>query len=184
MLILSIYANKVNNFTHITRFLLQKMTKSAIIGEKSVKDTAMKKITSFTIDHLTHPVGVHLSRGDGDIYTYDVRFCRPYRDELLTNSELHSLEHIFATMLRNGKYADKVIYVGPMGCQTGFYVLYRDVEKEQASEDIISTLRSVLSYEGEMPGNSEKECGYCYSLNMDSAKNAVRLFFERLEKKD
>lgn len=142
----------------------------------------MERIASFSIDHLNHPVGVHLSRVDGDIYTYDVRFCRPYRDPLLTNSELHSLEHIFATLLRNGKRRDDVIYVGPMGCQTGFYVLYRNVALSDATDDILSTLKAVISYDGEMPGNSEKECGYCYSLSMDSAKNAVRLFFERYGK--
>ncbi len=142
----------------------------------------MKRIASFSIDHLSHPVGVHLSRVDGDIYTYDVRFCRPYKDALLSNSELHSLEHIFATILRNGDNSDKVIYVGPMGCQTGFYVLYRDMKPAEATEDILSALRAVIDYDGEMPGNSEKECGYCYSLSMDSAKNAAKLFLERYKK--
>ncbi len=142
----------------------------------------MKRIASFSIDHLSHPVGVHLSRVDGDIYTYDVRFCRPYKDELLTNSQLHSLEHIFATILRNGENADKVIYVGPMGCQTGFYVLYRDFQLDEATNDILSALKSVIDYDGEMPGNSEKECGYCYSLSMKEAKAAAKLFFERLIK--
>ena len=142
----------------------------------------MKRIASFSIDHLTHPVGVHLSRVDGDIYTYDVRFCRPYKDPLLSNSQLHSLEHIFATILRNGENADKVIYVGPMGCQTGFYVLYRSFELDKATEDILSALKAVIEYDGEMPGNSEKECGFCYSLSMPEAKTAAKLFFERYEK--
>ena len=142
----------------------------------------MKRIASFSIDHLSHPVGVHLSRVDGDIYTYDVRFCRPYKDELLSNAQLHSLEHIFATILRNGKNADKVIYVGPMGCQTGFYVLYRDFQLAEATEDILSALKAVIAFGGEMPGNSEKECGYCYSLSMAEAKKAATLFFERYKK--
>lgn len=139
----------------------------------------MERIASFSIDHLNHPCGVHLSRVDGDIYTYDVRFCRPYRDELLTNAQLHSLEHIFATLLRNGKNRDKVIYVGPMGCQTGFYVLYRNLTLGDAANDIVDALKAVRSYDGEMPGNSEKECGYCYSLSMDAAKSAAKLFLDR-----
>ena len=142
----------------------------------------MERITSFTIDHLSHPAGVHLSRVDGDIYTYDLRICRPYSDPLLSNSELHSLEHLLATFLRNGENKDKVIYVGPMGCQTGFYVLYRNLEKAEATEDIIKALKAVLAYDGEMPGSTEKECGNCYSLSIDDAKNAVRVFFERTDK--
>ena len=139
----------------------------------------MKKIASFTIDHLTHEPGIYLSRQDGDIYTYDVRFCKPYFHPLLSNAQLHSLEHIFATLLRNGKNADKVIYVGPMGCQTGFYVLYRDLPLLEATEDIVSAFKAVLEFDGEMPGNSQRECGYCHNLSLDEAKTAVSLFFER-----
>lgn len=139
----------------------------------------MQKITSFTIDHLNHPAGIYLSRIDGDIFTYDVRICAPYRDELLTNSQLHSLEHLLATVLRNGKHSDKVIYVGPMGCQTGFYVLYRTLEKEAAVSDITTAMRFILDYDGEMPGNSESECGYCHNLSIAEAKKAAALFLSR-----
>lgn len=142
----------------------------------------MKKIASFTIDHLTHEPGVYLSRQDGDVYTYDVRFCKPYFHELLSNSQLHSLEHIFATLLRNGANADKVIYVGPMGCQTGFYVLYRDLGLKEAEADIVNALNAVVAYDGEMPGNSERECGYCHNLSLAEAKTAARLFLERTKK--
>ena len=142
----------------------------------------MEKIASFTINHLTHEPGIYLSRVDGDIYTYDIRFCKPYYHPLLTNAQLHSLEHIFATLLRNGEKKESVIYVGPMGCQTGFYVLYRGVELTEAKKDILSAFDKILSYDGEMPGNSEIECGYCHNLSLDNAKDAVRLFLERTQK--
>ena len=70
----------------------------------------MEKIESFKIDHLNHPAGIYLSRRDGDICTYDVRICKPYADELLTNAEMHSLEHLLATVLRNGAHGAEVIY--------------------------------------------------------------------------
>ncbi len=141
----------------------------------------MEKITSFTIDHLTHPAGIHLSRVDGDIYTYDVRICAPYRDALLTNAELHSLEHLLATILRNGPEKERVIYVGPMGCQTGFYVLYRGVDVSAASADIIAAMKRIAAYDGEMPGNSEAECGFCHNLSVDAAKRAAKVFLDRIQ---
>lgn len=142
----------------------------------------MKKITSFTIDHLNHPAGIYLSRRDGDVYTYDVRICKPYSDPLLTNAEIHSLEHLLATVLRNGKLSEKVVYVGPMGCQTGFYVLYRDVEPDEAEHDIVEAFRYVSTYDGKMPGNSKSECGYCLNLSIEAARNAASLFLARTGK--
>lgn len=142
----------------------------------------MEKITSFTIDHLNHPAGIYLSRRDGDVYTYDVRICKPYSDPLLSNAEMHSLEHLLATVLRNGKLAEKVVYVGPMGCQTGFYVLYRDVEPDEAERDIVEAFRYVSTYDGEMPGNSKTECGYCLNLSVEAARNAASLFLARTGK--
>ncbi len=130
----------------------------------------MEKIASFKINHLDHPAGIYLSRKDGDIYTYDVRICKPYCDELMTNAEMHSLEHLLATVLRNGRLADKTIYVGPMGCQTGFYVLMRDVEHEQASAYIKEGFEEILRYDGDMPGGTKEECGNYYNLNVESAK--------------
>lgn len=142
----------------------------------------MEKITSFTIDHLNHPAGIYLSRRDGDVYTYDVRICKPYSDPLLSNAEMHSLEHLLATVLRNGKLSEKVVYVGPMGCQTGFYVLYRDVEPNEAERDIVEAFRYVSTYGGEMPGNSKSECGYCLNLSVEAARNAASLFLARTGK--
>ena len=140
----------------------------------------MKKIASFTIDHLNHPAGVHLSRVDGNIYTYDVRICKPYADPLLTNAEMHSLEHLLATVLRNGDFKSKVIYVGPMGCQTGFYVLFDGVELEKATSIIVDAFKFIAVFEGEMPGNSEVECGNCHNLSVEAARDAANAFLSRI----
>ena len=134
----------------------------------------MEKIESFKIDHLNHPAGIYLSRRDGDICTYDVRICKPYADELLTNAEMHSLEHLLATVLRNGAHGAEVIYVGPMGCQTGFYVLYRGLGQNEAERDILAAFRYVADYDGEMPGNSKAECGNCLNLSVAAARRMIR----------
>lgn len=142
----------------------------------------MEKIESFKIDHLNHPAGIYLSRHDGDICTYDVRICKPYADDLLTNAEMHSLEHLLATVLRNGAHGAEVIYVGPMGCQTGFYVLYRGLGQNEAERDILAAFRYVADYDGEMPGNSKAECGNCLNLSVAAARRAATTFLERIGK--
>ena len=140
----------------------------------------MEKITSFTINHLDHNAGIYLSRVDENVYTYDVRICKPYADELLTNGEMHSLEHLLATVLRNGEYKDKVVYVGPMGCQTGFYVLFFGVKLQEATKVITDAFKLISSYEGEMPGNSKPECGNCLNLSVDLAKSVAKTFLSRI----
>ena len=85
----------------------------------------MNKIESFKIDHTTLEPGIYVSRIDGDIVTYDLRMRKPNTNDLISNSAMHSLEHMLATYIRNSEIADEIIYVGPMGCQTGFYVLVR-----------------------------------------------------------
>ena len=142
----------------------------------------MEKIESFKIDHLNHPSGIYLSRRDGDICPYDVRICKPYADELLTNAEMHSLEHLLATVLRNGAHGAEVIYVGPMGCQTGFYVLYRGLGQNEAERDILAAFRYVADYDGEMPGNSKAECGNCLNLSVAAARRAATTFLKRIGK--
>lgn len=142
----------------------------------------MEKIESFKIDHLNHHAGIYLSLRDGDICTYDVRICKPYADELLTNAEMHSLEHLLATVLRNGAHGAEVIYVGPMGCQTGFYVLYRGLGQNEAERDILAAFRYVADYDGEMPGNSKAECGNCLNLSVAAARRAATTFLERIGK--
>ena len=92
----------------------------------------MKKIASFTINHNTLMPGVYISRIDGDITTYDMRFVKPNTPPYLPNPVMHTIEHLFATYARNSKFADNVIYFGPMGCRTGFYFLVRDMSEEDA----------------------------------------------------
>ena len=84
----------------------------------------MERIASFQVDHNKLRPGLYLSRQDGNVVTYDLRFKTPNTGDLLTNAEMHSVEHIIATLLRNSAQKDAVIYFGPMGCQTGFYFLF------------------------------------------------------------
>ena len=95
---------------------------------------------------------------------------------------MHSLEHLLATVLRNGAHGAEVIYVGPMGCQTGFYVLYRGLGQNEAERDILAAFRYVADYDGEMPGNSKAECGNCLNLSVAAARRAATTFLERIGK--
>ena len=132
----------------------------------------MERIASFQVDHNKLVPGMYLSRRDGDVATFDLRFKKPNTGDLLSNAELHSVEHIIATLLRNGGAKDAVIYFGPMGCQTGFYLLFdsRQLTDEQAVELVKETFAAGAAYDGEMPGKSPVECGNYINLDVALAK--------------
>ena len=133
----------------------------------------MEKIKSFTVDHRKLTKGIYVSRIDGDIVTYDLRFCKPNSGVLLDNSTMHSVEHMLATLLRNSAIKDDVVYFGPMGCQTGFYLLVRDsISHETVLSEVKKSLEGTIAYVGEMPGASEIECGNYANLDLNSAKAA------------
>lgn len=136
----------------------------------------MKKIASFTVDHLRLVPGVYVSRidqaGGNPITTFDLRMTSPNDEPVMNTAEVHTIEHLAATFLRNhAEYADKTIYFGPMGCRTGFYVIFAG---ELNSEDILDVLREaadfVLSYEGEIPGYSPRDCGNYLDNNLKLAQ--------------
>ncbi|MEE1321975.1 MAG: S-ribosylhomocysteine lyase [Acutalibacteraceae bacterium] len=132
----------------------------------------MKKIASFTIDHTILPKGMYLSRVDANTVTYDIRTRRPNREDVMDNGGIHTLEHLFATYVRNSEFSDKIIYFGPMGCRTGFYFITTDtLSKKDAIELTKSALAFCADFEGEVPGVSEIECGNYRDHNLESAKN-------------
>lgn len=131
----------------------------------------MKRIASFSVDHRRLLPGVYISRIDGDVVTYDLRVCRPNTGYLMDHSTMHSVEHMFATYIRNGEITNSVLYFGPMGCQTGFYLLVRDsVPAQRVLEEIKQTLQKIIGHTGEMFGASETECGNYRSLDLAKAK--------------
>lgn len=107
----------------------------------------MERIASFTVDHNHLCPGLYYSRRDGDIVTFDLRFKKPNTGDLLTNAEMHSAEHLIATLLRNSAHKEAVIYFGPMGCQTGFYFLFDN--RLLSCEEAISLLQEVFSQGGQ-----------------------------------
>ena len=130
----------------------------------------MKKITSFTIDHQKLNRGIYISRTDGDITTYDLRTKKPYADTVMDNETCHTVEHMFATIVRNGPLSEQIIYFGPMGCQTGFYLLVRDANHAAVLAEIKRVLSEITVYDGEVYGNSPIECGNCHTLKLSKAK--------------
>lgn len=141
----------------------------------------MKKIASFTVDHRKIKEGVYLSGVYGGVITYDLRMRKPNTGDLLSNSAMHSLEHIFATLIRNSEMADKIVYFGPMGCQTGFYLLIRNDNHEENLSLIKDTLKKVIEYNGEMPGASEVECGNYRNLDMAIAKSESEVYYNKIK---
>lgn len=142
----------------------------------------MQKIKSFQVDHRKLGEGMYISRIDGDIVTYDLRFKKPNTGDLLTNAELHTVEHMLATFTRNSDIADEVVYFGPMGCQTGFYFLVRDsVTPEKAYSVIKDAVKKTIEYDGEVFGASEIECGNYRNLELEATKKACSEYLETLE---
>lgn len=138
----------------------------------------MERIASFTVDHNKLVPGLYLSRRDGDIVTLDLRFKKPNTGDLLSNSEMHSVEHLIATLLRNSGCKDAVIYFGPMGCQTGFYFLFdgRRLSLEGAVELLKQVFAAAAEFEGGMPGKSPAECGNYVNLDVETGKAACRFY--------
>lgn len=141
----------------------------------------MNKIASFSVDHRKINEGVYISRIDDDIVTYDLRMRKPNTGDLISNSAMHSLEHMFATVVRNSFMSDKIIYFGPMGCQTGFYLLVRNMDHSENLELIKETLKKIIEYNGEMPGNSEIECGNYRNLDLNNAKTEAKTYLAKIE---
>ncbi len=138
----------------------------------------MERIASFTVDHTVLVPGLYLSRRDGTTVTFDLRFKKPNTGDLLSNAELHSVEHVIATLLRNSPQKDAVIYFGPMGCQTGFYFLF-DGEK-LSNANAIRLLQRVFTaaakFDGAMPGASARECGNYRNLDVELARRCCAYY--------
>ena len=131
----------------------------------------MKTIASFTVDHDILEKGMYLSRIDRNCITYDIRMKKPNQGDYLSTGGMHSIEHLFATYARNSRFADSVIYVGPMGCRTGFYLIVSDdLDAEDAITLVRESMAFIRDFEGEMPGGKRKECGNYLDHNVPEAK--------------
>lgn len=130
----------------------------------------MRKIASFTVNHDKIVEGMYISRIDGDITTYDMRMRKPNMGDYIDNITLYSLEHMFATYVRNSEIGENVIYFGPMGCQTGFYLLVRDEKPEKVLEITKKVLDDIINHKGEIFGNTRVECGNYRNLNLECAQ--------------
>lgn len=130
----------------------------------------LRKIASFQVDHKKLPLGMYISRTDGDIVTYDLRMVRPNHPPYLENGALHTIEHLFATYARSSALSDKVVYVGPMGCRTGFYFLARGMRAVDAIRLVQESFAFIASYEGAIPGAAEGECGNWKEHDLQGAR--------------
>lgn len=142
----------------------------------------MNTIQSFLVDHTKLKEGIYISRIDGDCVTYDLRFCRPNTGIILDNSAIHTTEHMLATFFRNSEIADSVVYFGPMGCQTGFYLIVRDrISSVQVLATLKDCLHKVMQHEGAVFGASPIECGNYINLDLNCAKRACGAYLSVID---
>lgn len=146
----------------------------------------MEKIASFTVNHLTLLPGVYVSRkdhiGQEVVTTFDIRMTRPNYEPVMNTAEIHTIEHLGATFLRNhAEYKDKVVYFGPMGCRTGFYLI---LAGDYVSEDIVPLLtdmyRFMADYQGEVPGAAARDCGNYLDMNLNMARYLAGKFLDEV----
>lgn len=146
----------------------------------------MEKIASFTIDHLKLQPGVYVSRkdkvGDSAVTTFDLRMTSPNEEPVMNTAEVHTIEHLGATFLRNHpQFGGRTVYFGPMGCRTGFYML---LAGDYASRDIVPLLTELFEFirdfEGQVPGASPKDCGNYLDMNLGMAKYLAKRYLDVL----
>ena len=144
----------------------------------------MEKIASFTIDHLRLLPGVYVSRKDAvgseTLTTFDLRMTAPNREPVMNTAEMHAIEHLAATYLRNNEeWQDKVIYFGPMGCRTGCYLIVAgDLTSKDVLPLIISTFEFIRDFKGDVPGASAKDCGNYLDMNLPMANYLADRYLE------
>ena len=141
----------------------------------------MEKIASFKVDHTKLDPGIYISRVDGDIVTYDLRTRKPNAGDYMDTRTAHTVEHMFATFVRNSEIKDSVIYFGPMGCRTGFYLITRGVPNEKVLAVTIDVLEKIISYEGPVFGASPVECGNYLDLDIADAKRECARYLSVLK---
>lgn len=144
----------------------------------------MNRIASFSVDHDYITPGIYISRIDGDITTYDMRTRTPNAGDYMDNITMHSMEHMFATFIRNSDIGSNVIYFGPMGCRTGFYLLVRDTSPDTVLKETEKALREIIGYSGEVFGATRKECGNYRELSLAAAQEEAKRYLEILESND
>lgn len=147
----------------------------------------MEKITSFTVDHIRLKPGLYVSRKDSigaeTVTTFDLRVTKPNDEPVMNTAEIHTMEHLAATFLRNHEqWKDKVIYFGPMGCRTGFYLLLAgDYSAQDVLPLVTECFRFIAEYSGEIPGASAKDCGNYLDMNLPMANYWGRRYAQLLE---
>ena len=147
----------------------------------------MEKITSFTIDHIRLQPGLYVSRKDAvgseTVTTFDLRLTSPNEDPVMNTAEVHTIEHLAATFLRNDPaWKDRVLYFGPMGCRTGFYLLLSgDLSSQDVLPLVTDCFRFIRDYRGEVPGASPRDCGNYLDMNLSMANYWGRRYTALLE---
>lgn len=141
----------------------------------------MQRIPSFSIDHTRLLRGIYLSRQDDDVMTWDVRIKEPNHGDYLSTGVSHTIEHLFATYARNSEFKDGIIYVGPMGCRTGAYFLTRGLTDQQVLDCVRESFRFITTFEGEIPGAKEPECGNYLDHDLEECRVEAAKYLEVLE---
>jgi len=141
----------------------------------------MEKIASFQVDHTVLLPGMYVSRVDGDVTTFDLRFVRPNTPPYLSMPAVLTLERLFATFARNSEHKDKVIYFGPMGCRTGCYLLlFGEWQSADIYDTVVATCDFILAYEGDIPGAAPEQCGNYSEQNLNMAKFYIQKYRDAL----
>ncbi|MBQ9531522.1 MAG: S-ribosylhomocysteine lyase [Eubacterium sp.] len=138
----------------------------------------MKLTPSSDIDYNILKKGIFLSKIDDDITTYDIRMKEPNRETVLTNSAIHTIEHIFKTYVQNTEFADNIIFFGPMGSRTGFYFITKRLSDNYSIQLIKDAFTHISEFWGRIPGASPNECGNCLEHNLPQAKEEAKEFLE------